>query len=64
MEDEMMKEALLETATEMGPEKGWEFVRDLPDELTIGDEWLAMAICKTFPEVRQKLIDSMEVGDE
>ena len=57
--DNLIKEALMDTAKDMGSEKGWEFVRDLPEEVYSGDEALAMAICKVYPEVRQKLIDHL-----
>jgi hypothetical protein len=58
MSRELLIEAVKEVADEMTEDQAWEFVRDLPEEITHNDEWMALYLAKKFPTIRQRLMDT------
>jgi len=58
--DELLQEAVQETADDMTEEQAWEFVRDLPDEFSATEEWMAFYLAKKFPSIRQRLKEMSE----
>lgn len=55
IENRLALEAIKEVADEMTEEQAWVFVRDLPDEFGVGDEWMAIYLAKKFPSIGQRL---------
>jgi hypothetical protein len=55
MMDELFQEAVQETADGMTEEQAWMYVRDLPEEISATDEWMAMYLAKKFPSIVQRL---------
>lgn len=62
MED-LVKEAYLDTARGMTEEEGWIFIQALPEEISFGDECLAVALCRVYPSLRKRLANERKDQD-
>ena len=53
--EEILEEALREAADAMSDEEALKFILDLPEEVGVADEWMALYLGKTRPNLRYEL---------